>query len=483
MQIIDALTLSEGNYQIAWQLLEKRFSDKRAIVRDRINELLLVQSADKNDSSSLRQAINTVEMQINALSVLGVESSTWDPIIIGLLTSKLDSETLERWEHSETTNELPTKKEILEFMSAHCRARESVQAVQHNAPKLTAKSNNIKYKKERKQTIYSTAHIATDNKSCKMCKKGHPIFLCFKFKQLNSQERINKANELNLCVCCLSEGHKKDSCKYPGCKKCNAKHNTLLHPDNVPTMTNSTVSQNEVPKESSNTVIVMTTRPTGQQPRKTAMLSTALILARDQRGSYQLIRASLDPGAQSNFITKYAAQLLGLPRINLNAIISGLGQETSVARSSLNCIIKSCNSDFSAEVHCLIMKKLTNDLPMSKINLGSWKVPKNIELADPNFNVPSKIDMLLGAEWFFHLMVEGQIKSTLEVPVVQNTVLGWIISGGRNVSHTSSENCFQTTCYFEKTDDLKSLVERFWQIDDLGKCENALSSTEKECLN
>jgi len=223
----------------------------------------------------------------------------------------------------------------------------------------------------------------------------------------------------------------------------------------------------------------MTTRPTGQQARKTAMLSTALILARDQRGSYQLIRALLDPGAQSNFITEHAAQLLGLPRINLNATILGMGQETSVARSSLNCIIKSCNSDSSAEVHCLIMKKLTNDLPMTKINLGSWKVSKNIELADPNFNVPSKIDMLLGAEWFFHLMVEGQIKSTLEVPVVQNTVLGCIISSGRNASHTSSENCFQTTCYFEKTDDLKSLVERFWQIDDLGKCENALSSTEK----
>ncbi|XP_008189428.1 uncharacterized protein LOC103311557 [Acyrthosiphon pisum] len=78
---------------------------------------------------------------------------------------------------------------------------------------------------------------------------------------------------------------------------------------------------------------------------------------------------------------------------------------------------------------------------------------KNIELADPNFNVPSKIDILLGAEC------------------------------GRNVSHTSSENYFQTTCYFEETDDLKSLVERFWQIDDLGKYENALSSTEKECLN
>ncbi|XP_016664836.1 uncharacterized protein LOC107885674 [Acyrthosiphon pisum] len=215
-------------------------------------------------------------------------------------------------------------------MSAHCQARESVQAVQHNAPKPIVKSNNIKYKKERKHTIYSTAYIATDNKSCKMCKKGHPIFLCFKFKQLNSQERINKAKELNLCVCCLSEGHKKDSCKYPGCKKCNAKHNTWLHPDDVPITTDSTVSQNGVPKESANTVIVMTARPTSQKPRKTSMLLTALILARDQRGSYQLIRALLDPRAQSNFITEHAAQLLGLQRINLNATISGMGQETSV---------------------------------------------------------------------------------------------------------------------------------------------------------
>jgi len=49
-------------------------------------------------------------------------------------------------------------------------------------------------------------------------------------------------------------------------------------------------------------------------------------------------------------------------------------------------------------------------------------VPKNIELAEPNFNIPRKINMLFVAEWFIHLMVEVQIQSTLVVPVVQYCV-------------------------------------------------------------
>lgn len=62
-------------------------------------------------------------------------------------------------------------------------------------------------------------------------------------------------------------------------------------------------------------------------------------------------------------------------------------------------------------------------------------------------------------------------------------MLGWIISGGRNVSHTASENCLKIMCYLERSEDLNLLVEKFWQIDDLGKAQGAFSSSEKECLN
>jgi len=92
MQIIDPLTLSEGNYKIVWQVLEK---NSQTSVQDKINTLLAVQFADEKDANSLGQVTNTIEMHRNALSMLGEETSTWDPIIIGLLTSKLDIKTLE----------------------------------------------------------------------------------------------------------------------------------------------------------------------------------------------------------------------------------------------------------------------------------------------------------------------------------------------------------------------------------------------------
>jgi len=40
--------------------------------------------------------------------------------------------------------------------------------------------------------------------------------------------------------------------------------------------------------------------------------------------------------------------------------------------------------------------------------------------------------MLLRAEWFFHILTEGRIKSSLELPILQTLVFGWIVAGCHN---------------------------------------------------
>lgn len=56
-------------------------------------------------------------------------------------------------------------------------------------------------------------------------------------------------------------------------------------------------------------------------------------------------------------------------------------------------------------------------------------IPKNIQLADPQFNVPSQVQILIGADLFWRLMCVGQIRPSLEGPTIQKTHLGWIIAG------------------------------------------------------
>ncbi|KAJ8980515.1 hypothetical protein NQ317_007935 [Molorchus minor] len=57
------------------------------------------------------------------------------------------------------------------------------------------------------------------------------------------------------------------------------------------------------------------------------------------------------------------------------------------------------------------------------------KLNSNLRLADPTFNKSSKIDVLLGATVFWKLLCVGQVNLGENMPTLQNTQLGWVISG------------------------------------------------------
>jgi hypothetical protein len=70
---------------------------------------------------------------------------------------------------------------------------------------------------------------------------------------------------------------------------------------------------------------------------------------------------------------------------------------------------------------CLVVPKITGNLPSTKIDVSSWKFPQAIALADPQFGTPQQIDVLLGAELFCELFTNNQL--------LQETVFGWVIAG------------------------------------------------------
>ncbi|GFX90599.1 integrase catalytic domain-containing protein [Trichonephila clavipes] len=56
-------------------------------------------------------------------------------------------------------------------------------------------------------------------------------------------------------------------------------------------------------------------------------------------------------------------------------------------------------------------------------------MPNEIKLADYKFNIPGKIDVLLGAEIFYELLRPGQIYCGDSRLLLQNTVFGYVVSG------------------------------------------------------
>lgn len=149
---------------------------------------------------------------------------------------------------------------------------------------------------------------------------------------------------------------------------------------------------------------------------------------RDRFGHYVYARALLDSGSQINFITEELAQRLQIKRDEGNLNLLGIGNTNSTARSKIQATLKSRmeSQEFTSEFW--VLRSISKYQPDQVISTIGWSIPNNIELADPLFFKPQKVDMLIGAELFFELLSAGQIKMSPDTPVLQKTLLGWIVA-------------------------------------------------------
>jgi hypothetical protein len=92
-------------------------------------------------------------------------------------------------------------------------------------------------------------------------------------------------------------------------------HNTLLHND---TSEQLGEINNDVNVLNSSTALPIN-----------VILSTALVQVQDKAGNFTQLRALLDSGSQSNFITESALKILNLPSYNTNITLSGVNNSHS----------------------------------------------------------------------------------------------------------------------------------------------------------
>lgn len=68
------------------------------------------------------------------------------------------------------------------------------------------------------------------------------------------------------------------------------------------------------------------------------------------------------------------------------------------------------------------LSKITQNFPSVSFDISKWNIPKNVSLADEAFNLQGNIDMLLGNDVFFRILLMKQIR-TAGMPVLQKTRL------------------------------------------------------------
>ncbi|XP_073821302.1 uncharacterized protein [Musca autumnalis] len=445
LAVVEPFQVCEDNYEKALQRLQERYDNKVLIFLEHIDSLFNVPKMQKSDSVSLRHLIDTVSAVRGSLLSLGSEADVMNAILVHMVLSKVDNETKDNYDEKQDFKSLPSWDlcyELLsrrcQFLGSHKKRIEFPEKVVANKPKPNNKFNR-------------SAHtFVNSNSNCSYCNSSeHNLSTCSSFANIVVSERFNFVKRNGHCINCLRKGHMVSKCSSNSrCRVCDSAHHTILHIFSSPDQPSSSNSNSNSPQPStSGNPVSLVARSF-----KRAIIPTAQILMKDNCGNFQTVRALLDSCSELNFISEEAAKRLKLKFRPFSQEISGIGEVRTAIKFSVDTTIKSRSNSFMWSSTFAVTKNISSRQPGELINTSQWKIPQNIELADPLYYKPKPIDVLLSAEVFFGLLLDGKISFGNGLPCLTNTVFGWIVGGSSpSRSNSNSLTCNLTVSMHEDT--------------------------------
>ncbi|KAL0860934.1 hypothetical protein ABMA27_009466 [Loxostege sticticalis] len=484
-QLLNNIPISDDNFQRCWKLLEDRYNNKKYICHHILKRLFSQRNILNESANSLKELLDTTNDCLAALKNLGIDITSWDVLIIHILTLKLDVESRRQWEFhatdSNVSDELPTYKQFCDFLTNRYYAMEFLD------PRFNFNNRN------QNLPVNKTKSMHVSNTNCPFCSEEHKLSFCQKFKNESVDSRREFVQSNNICFCCLGSNHSARFCQANvKCRICRKKHHALLHPAGKGTSgIQSTVAQvkDTPPNNSGSTDVegtdladpVISLFSTKDYKVSQVLLATALLDTTSRRGEKFVIRALLDQGSQSSFITESIVQLLGLKKIPVRSQISGVGGENSLISKAMVEIEVSSRTDPNVryQIRAYVLSSITTLLPSEKVKVTEWKEFTELILADPGYSSPSRIDMLLGAEIYSQILQDGVKKSPVGSLVAQATSLGWILSGAVQISENLPGKIKVMHCQVNDNE----LLKRFWELEDeiLMSKEKMYSEEERRC--
>ncbi|XP_055912003.1 uncharacterized protein LOC129946017 [Eupeodes corollae] len=504
--LLDYLEVNNDNYDQAWSILVTRYDHKRILVTTQLKTFFDQPAVSVETADSIKGLLDKSTEVLHALKNLGVPVDSWDVVIIFTLLQKLPAKTQQLWEEKlGLSTELPTFREFSTFLTTRFRSLEVV-CQQNSKPKVNSGSSKEQLKLKPK--VLHMKSVKKQKYSCAVCHKGqHSLRSCHSFLKLDVPARLKHVKQIGVCENCLAYNHKTFQCpSEKRCFHCNQKHHTLLHSSLI--AQNSNFSQNSQNSQSnqancssfnsatSNALNTNTNSQSGNSnnnqntnqinpnakpfnpstsqaatsqiyqnyhvanPLSTmVLLATAVIQIQSANGEFISLRALLDPGSESTFITERAVQQLRLKKCRTFMEFSGLGNNKSGScQSFVDMKIKSLHTSFQTDARAFVLKTITGLLPNREILPDQWGHIQGLCLADPSFYKPSSVDLLLGSGVFSEVVLPEIVRGNEPVaPIAQNTQLGWIVFGNAPI---------QTCRVHLQLVDIDTQLRKFWEIEE-----------------
>ncbi|XP_037957049.1 uncharacterized protein LOC119686867 [Teleopsis dalmanni] len=464
---VKAFQLTETNYSKALASLKRVYDNTCLIFFDSISQFFELPEMNKPSASALRNIIDTVSAIYESLLSIGDDKNISNAILIHLVMSRVDAATKSKWEEQLDYNKLPLWSDCETALNKRYQHISADEASTSRSRSNRPKQDNWQGKNV-KSSLMCKKNSSQEESRCLFCNaKEHVINSCSAFAALSVTERFNFIKSSSACINCLKKGHTVSRCKASRCRVCNRSHHTLLHQYSTNTPQTGLSYNPEQP------IISRASVNHSSSNDDQIILATAVITIQGKSGEYQLARALLDSGSQVNLITEELAQRLQLKKEAKTLNLIGIGETNSTVRQKLHATVRSRINSYEFSTDFWVMPSISTYQPDKFVSMSNWNVPSNLSLADPHFHKPQKIDLLLGAESFFELLSIGQIKQGTNLPILQKTLLGWIVSGKyKDVPSNVSKICNLIRLQeAESTGDfcLNSLVKKFWELEEIPK--------------
>lgn len=433
-------------------------------------------------------------------------------LIIYIITSKLDLITRRDWETYRYEGDMPTMKDLNNLLKSKCEILEKLEVSCQNNSGNSDKwgKSGAKFGNSRKHsTVCSSTEARDINLKCYYCSKAHSIYKCESFLNLAVNDRIAEFKRHKLCLNCLGNSHHSSKCTRPKCYKCKRAHNSLLHSESYNKVSmsdnnfqaqsrvatngdnnersqeagNNQIGGSEVLNPSINAQVCAVAKSDLLAGYSQVLLSTALIELVNGTRSIT-VRALLDNGSQSHFISQEICNKLNLKYSKINHAVKGVGQTLTNINNQVNISIKSRISNFKININCLVLSRISDKLPTISLKKELLKIPSSLQLADPNFNVSGDIGVLLGSDIFWSVIGSEQIQLGPNLPILQNSKFGYIVAGHLNVRNLSRSSAESLSCLSvsEPSACISNEILKFWEIEETNyKNLVNMSESEKYC--
>ena len=407
--------------------LQERYNKTREIHK-LLSRTLADLPSPKQTRADLRKLVDLVRRTISSLKA--TKQYDLDSFLSSLVFSVLPSRLQTSWaQNTKKERGVPPVGQLLTFL------REHAETLPANSPAIPT-DNSIKKtpprKNDRKQdphparsksTVHSVSPASSYRWDCNLCApEKHPLHLCPKWATLTLSQRLGHVQAKSLCSNCLAGGHSTSACKsLYRCRDCGQPHHTPIH------QTPSTTSVN-----SSN--------PQSQQ-LPDALLTTAQVLLLGPNGEEIKARALIDSGAGLSLVSRRVAQILNLPMEPARLQLSAVQGELSKPLKHITHLHISPLLDRQKRISCkpAVTPTVTMDLPTAPIyQVGDLPHIMGLQLADPDYYNPGRIDILLGADMAPKIMSKTLLRNGAEAePIAQATLFGWVLSGPVTRKHSS----------------------------------------------